>query len=74
MTKKSSLKTFLAGKNPFGPDSCLVGAKQLGYCDMLVNYEESDGQFNQAVKGFEHSWFCDVLDDGTAITYYRYDN
>lgn len=63
----------MAGKNPYDHNiNVLTGAEQLGFMNMLVNYGEDDGQFNQIVEGFEHSWFCDVLDDGTAITYYAY--
>lgn len=71
MKTKSSLKTFLAGKNPFSFElSCLKGSKQLGLQGVLENQSDHDGQFNQWIEGFPIPWFCDTLDDGTAITYY----
>jgi hypothetical protein len=60
---KSSLKTFLAGKN--GKDiyrSVLKDAKQLhNVC------KEEAQDFNDPITG--RLWAIDVLDDGTAITY-----
>lgn len=68
--KKSSLKTFLAGKNPFDGVSCLNGADQLGSERNLEHPSEASGEYNQWIKGFDDAWYCDVLGDGTAITYY----
>ena len=62
---KSSLKTFLAGKN--GKDiyrSVLKDAKQL--TSASVSNEESV-DFDDPITG--RLWAIDVLDDGTAITY-----
>lgn len=60
---KSSLKTFLAGKNPYGDNNNvkLVGSQWLRDA---VN-ESGIGTFSDR----DEIWCVDVLDDGTAITY-----
>jgi hypothetical protein len=64
-TKKSSLKTFLAGENePSGiklKDSLLLS-------DAVADKLEVDGETIQSGLGY-YAWYVDVLDDGTAITY-----
>jgi hypothetical protein len=59
---KSSLKTWLDGKNPYQSSCCkgLVGATPLL---LAIDPDEVDPD--------EESWpfFIDVLDDGTAIAY-----
>jgi hypothetical protein len=62
---KSSLKTFLAGKNrQMILPRKLKGSTTLGES---VGFEECD--FNNTHFVEDTSWYIDVLDDGTAITY-----
>ena len=62
---KSSIKTFLKGKNPYDPKTAkLKGSKFLSECivDGISIYDcltFADG----------HVWNIDVLDDGTCVTY-----
>lgn len=61
---KSSLKTFLAGKNPYGQSKgeFATGLKDSEpYLDKGVNdfYIDKNGD----------AWYIDILDDDTAITY-----
>jgi hypothetical protein len=73
MTKKSSLKTFLKGENPFtGTDSSCPMLKGSQMLISVVGFFESGNNSVQTLDPPEQSWFCDVLDDGTAITYYAY--
>jgi hypothetical protein len=58
---KSSLKTFLAGQNPYyvnvnGPH--LEGSTNIA--DLAPNF---------FTEWYTYLWFTDLLDDGTAITY-----
>lgn len=67
MKTKSSLKTFLAGKNPLVNSEkfpCLKGADGLIH---LVGFAACD--FNSTHYVGDDRWYVDVLDDGTAITY-----
>ena len=70
--KKSSLKTFLKGGNPYsGAIGRLVGTFVLD--DLRVLSTPNDITYEnqvQSIVGFERAWYCDVLEDGTAITYY----
>jgi hypothetical protein len=65
---KSSLKTFLVGKNPYvskkGKNICI---KLRGSCwlDFAVEDDPVEGTFYVG----ETIWMIDVLDDGTAITH-----
>jgi hypothetical protein len=65
---KSSLKTFLAGKNPLVIDpaeqSKLVDSETLG----VVSGFDRCGD-NNTYYCDDGRWQIDVLDDGTAITY-----
>ena len=76
---KSSLKTFLAGKNPFcdeydfsaSPeytDSKLKGSTLLRFAVELNNDQWGIDWWWDDAKG-HIAWYIDVLDDGTAITY-----
>ena len=68
MAKKSSLKTFLAGKNPYGGYqnfSTLIGGEPLFE---VTSRDESFGGCWQDPNTLEW-WSADVLDDGTVITY-----
>ena len=79
---KSSLKTFLAGKNPFGyckGTTPLLTCPKLKYswplaafCDD-INLIDDNGFYipNPNNADDRDAWFTDVLDDGTAITYCR---
>jgi hypothetical protein len=60
---KSTLKTFLAGKNPFYL-SKLFGSTVLS---VAVNDMTLDSYFECPYTNLP--WVIDVLDDGTAITY-----
>ena len=59
---KSTLKKFLAGKLPEFEGGFIPGAKGLG---------SVTGDFDLDTIHVEdgESWFIDVLEDGTAITY-----
>ena len=64
---KSSLKTFLKGKNPYKPlghTSLLFGSTSL-FCSVDQNQGWTDSIFYTNNANF----YIDVLDDGTAITY-----
>lgn len=77
--KKSSLKTFLAGKNPYS--SCAgqkwgTTAKLVGSTSIMLACDNPDLLISETVQyidGFEDPWYCDVLDDGIAVTYFAYD-
>jgi hypothetical protein len=64
---KSSLKTFLAGKNErrLG-SSTLHGALALEFC---VEDQDAYSTFWNPNGMIDYRWLIDVLDDGTAITY-----
>jgi hypothetical protein len=69
--KKSSLKTFLKGENPYVPSKAsLRGACQIGSGDIISQPGEYCEEACQNVPNFNNMWYCDVLEDGTAITYY----
>ena len=60
--KKSSLKTFLAGKNPYGIGPVLKNSEMLE--------DKAPGTHHDGCWADGHEyWNVDVLDDGTAITY-----
>jgi hypothetical protein len=59
---KSSLKTFLAGKNPL-----LIS--KLRNSITLVSAVDSKLHDESIQELGEDDWYVDVLDDGTAITY-----
>jgi hypothetical protein len=62
---KSSLKTFLAGENPYdGSTASLKGASWLHVCVANIPVPH----FSTFRLGTE-LWDIDVLGDGTAITY-----
>jgi len=62
---KSSLKTFLKGKNRYNPKTARL--KNAMSLDEAVDFW---GTGNAAGVGETGSlWFTDVLDDGVAITY-----
>jgi hypothetical protein len=64
---KSSLKTFLAGKNGLPALGCrLAGSDCLHFACEGVSHKES-----HLMTSFNELWLIDVLDDGTAITYCR---
>ena len=71
-SKKSSLKTFLAGKNPWvkGPNSwnpfLQSGLSLAVALDVATHHSEAD-EADYYLRG--DAWFTDVLSDGTAITY-----
>jgi hypothetical protein len=56
---KSSINTFLAGKNPYQQHNAKL--KNSTYFDDFDVLDETGLSF----------WFIDVLDDGTAITYVK---
>jgi hypothetical protein len=60
---KSSLKTFLAGKNPFGPHE---GEFATGLKGAQPYLEKGD---NNLIVNNGCRWYIDILDDGTAINY-----
>ena len=60
---KSSLKTFLTGKNPYIDQNAKL--KYSGWLNFETDAEPSDAYFIYDNK----TWLIDVLDDGTAITY-----
>jgi hypothetical protein len=61
---KSSIKTFLAGKNPYNQESAkLDGSVELNEVCMSQGCWVDDGD-----DGYS-TWNIDVLDDGTCITY-----
>jgi hypothetical protein len=59
---KSSLRTFLAGKNPL-----LIS--KLRNSITLGSAVDSNLQNESIQELGEDDWYVDVLDDGTAITY-----
>ena len=61
---ESSLKTFLAGKNGW-----LDGSNNLKKAIALRVAILDDDTEDSAYVVDENPWFCDVLEDGTAITY-----
>ena len=69
---KSSLKTFLAGKNGLEYTHLPIGCKLAN--STVLNYT-CYGDLGQGEDSFMTSidevWCVDVLDDGTAITYCR---
>jgi hypothetical protein len=78
---KSSLKTFLAGKNGFGYNKGTAGIlcpkledswPLSAFCDDM-NLVDDNGFYipNPNDINDRDAWFTDVLDDGTAITYCR---
>ena len=61
---KSSLKTFLKGKNRYNPKTATL--------KNAMRLDEAVGGFchgNAAGFGLGELWFIDVLDDGVAIAY-----
>lgn len=75
---RSSLKTWLNGENPFvsSPrvgllNSTLICSPQIVAKEDLIKIGE---QALQTIPGFACPWYCDVLDDGTAITYYAFED
>jgi hypothetical protein len=74
--KKSSLKTFLAGKTPFINTYTKrvkhhhFGLKNTKNIMYVHNDKPMWGGFTLEPPGnYSESWYIDVLDDGTAITY-----
>ena len=72
--KKSSLKTFLAGKNPLISSAHrLRGSREMCHaCDGTWFADEmwADTDKTLSIDGcYEFVWVVDVLGDGTAITY-----
>ena len=65
---KANLKNFLNGELGFN-GGCLPGAKML---DTIVS-DKTVGVLRDVNPG-EEPWFVDVLEDGTAITYYPWFN
>lgn len=62
--KKSSLKTFLAGKNPY-LETRIKGSRSL----MMVWPEDDGAPYESSAEINNENWWIDVLDDGIAITY-----
>jgi len=61
---KSSLKTFLKGKNPFNGSLSLKGSQ----CLSEVTQEDTGAWVNYYFAD-DCYWYLDVLADGTAIAY-----
>jgi len=59
---KSSLKTFLAGKNP-------LNILKLRNSITLATAVNGSPYTDSTQELGEDDWYVDVLDDGTAITY-----
>lgn len=70
---KSSLKTFLAGKNPYKPVP--GGYNTLANANSTLSQQIETGDLNNSIYLNDIHWVegneyrVDVLDDGTAITY-----
>lgn len=60
---KSSLKTFLAGKNSFGCWGNKAGLKN----SESVKDPDTCGRVDHNSNGVV--WYIDLLDDGTAVSY-----
>jgi hypothetical protein len=64
---KSSLKTFLAGKNPY-QDEPNGKLKNANFMSLVIDTGTREWTDDTWTDGNDE-WGVDVLDDGTAITY-----
>jgi hypothetical protein len=73
MANKSSLKTFLAGKNPYNGNYHLEGSDNPDVVLDFVTTDAGDFYFTQGyvLDNSYQVWYIDILNDGTAITYCR---
>lgn len=69
--KKSSLKTFLKGENLYEFNPVFPALKGATGLVKVVGYDEAGDNSTQFDDSCGETWYCDVLDDGTAITYCR---